>query len=157
MFLLLYVDNMILAGKDKYKIESVKEKLKSRFRMKDMDEISTFLGIDIKKSENGLFLSQSYYMEQLLKRFNMNECNSVKTPIETKLDIYEKDDNALLNERYRELIGCLLNLSQTTRPDLSFAVNYFSKFQCNPKLNHWKGLKRILRYVKGIGYRTVLF
>ena len=149
MFLLLYVDDMILAGKDRCKIESVKEKLKGRFRMKDMGEISTFLGIDMKKNEKGLFLNQSYYMELLLKRFNMKECNAVKTPIETKLDSYEKDDNALLNEPYRKLIGCLLYLSQTTRSDLSFAVNYFSKFQSDPKLSHWKGLKRILRYVKG--------
>ena len=86
--------------------------------MKDMGKISTFLGIDIKKNEKVLFLNQSHYMELLLKPFNINECNAVKTPIEAKLDSYEKYDNALLNEPYRELIGCLLYLSQTTRPEL---------------------------------------
>ena len=148
IFLLLYVDDIILAGKDNEKIKTIKEKLKSRFRMKDMGRLSTFLGIDIKPTSNGMFLSQSNYLIQLLNRFKMSDCNPIKTPIETKNDI-ENASDSLTNEPYKELIGCLLYVTQTTRPDLSYAINYFSRFQSDPKVVHWKGLKRILRYVRG--------
>jgi len=59
---------------------------------------------------------------------------------------------------YRELVGCrLMYLMLTTRPDLSTVVNFYSRFQSNAKLIHWKGLKRILRYVKGILNYRLLF
>ena len=67
--------------------------------------------------------------------------------MEVKIKNFEHDGKSLTNESYKELIGFLLYVTQTTRPDLCFAVNYFSRFQTEPKVSHWKGLKRILRYI----------
>ena len=74
MFLLIYVDDIILAGKDKTKVNKFKEKLKGRFKIKDVGELNTFLGINIKRKNRGLFLNQTYYLQKLLERFKMTDC-----------------------------------------------------------------------------------
>ena len=139
---MLFVHDIILTGKDQITINRVKEKLKTRFKMKDLGEMSTFLGINIEKTNSGLYLNQSNYLQRLLKRFGMEDCKPVTSPIETKISNDCKDEIDLTNEPYRELVGCLLYVTQTTRPDVCFSVNYFSRYQSRPKTSHWKELKR---------------
>ncbi|KMQ82162.1 retrovirus-related gag-pol polyprotein [Lasius niger] len=92
-------------------------------------------------------------MKNLLTRFNMDECKASKTPMEVAS--WKEQDNKenliciIEKKPYRELVGCLMYLMLTTRPDLSPSVNYLSRFQSNGTDLHWNGLKRILRYVKG--------
>ena len=149
VYLLLYVDDMLLISNSLDRLNDLKFLLENNFRMKDLGVLNQFLGIQIKKLENGLFLSQRSYLEKLLSRFNMSDCNIVKTPMETKFEENTEDELLSGEEPYRELVGCLLYVTQTTRPDLSYSVNFFSRFQSQPKQSHWKGLKRILRYIKG--------
>lgn len=84
IYILLYVDDIILAGNNIVKMKEVKSSLKNRFKMKELGNLNSFLGIKITRSENGMFLSQSCYLNRLLVRFNMSECKSVGTPMEVK-------------------------------------------------------------------------
>lgn len=148
IYLLLYVDDIIIAGNNEKRIQKIKIALKNKFFMKDLGKLSTFLGIKITNTSNGLFLSQESYLKKLLTKFNMSDCKSVRTPMECNF-VNDYQDKLSEDKPYRELVGCLMYLTQTTRSDISFSVNFFSRFQSEPKENHWKGLKRILRYIQG--------
>lgn len=149
IYLVLYVDDILLAGNNKGKIDYFKNALKTRFHMKDLGEPTTFLGINLERTENEMYLNQRNYFERLLKRFKMENCHPTSTPMDPT-SIPETEKKLLPDEKpYRELIGCLMYGMLATRPDLSFAVNYFSRYQHEQTEARWRGLKRILRYIKG--------
>lgn len=152
VYLLLYVDDIILASDQMYLIEKLKQQLSKRFEMTDMGELKIFLGlkVDRDKSKGTLKISQSKYISNLLERFGMNDCNPIATPLEPNLKLEaRKPEEELTKKPYRELIGCLTYLALASRPDISVAVNFFSRFQSAPTDTHWCHLKRILRYLKG--------
>lgn len=149
IFLILYVDDILIAGNDEKKINYVKNALKGRFDMKDLGEPKSFLGINIQRLNNGLHLSQRIYFQRMLERFEMANCNPTDTPMEITPIPDNEFDQVQDTKPYRELIGCLMYGMLATRPDLSFAVNYFSRYQHKQSEARWKGLKRILRYIKG--------
>ena len=86
VFLLLYVDDIIIAGKPGEKIEEIKTALEKRFHMKDLGSLHSFLGIVISRNSDGINLSQKSYLEKLLERFNMDNCKPIRTLIETKME-----------------------------------------------------------------------
>lgn len=147
--LLLYVDDIIITGTSKEILMKWKEVLMSEFKMTDLGPLHLFLGIKIDRTNEGMFLTQSQYIQNLLNRFGMANCNSAATPIELDPTQELQGDCILETKPYRELIGCLSYLSLTTRPDISVAVNFYSRFQSNATDAQWVGLKRILRYLKG--------
>lgn len=151
VFLLLYVDDIIIMSTDLSEINVVKGLLNKEFEMVDLGEASMFLGMEIQRNKitKELTLNQEQYSKKILKRFEMDNCKPASIPMEPNLKLKKNDSDGKLNKPYRELIGCLSYLAITTRPDLSAAVNYFSQFQSNPTDEHWNYLKRILRYLKG--------
>ena len=149
MYLLLYVDDFLLAGCDEALLLETKSKIKSLFEMRDLGEVSYFLGIKISRVNGGLFLSQEVYINKLLLKFKMDNCASINTPLEIKPPRGTSGESVLGVKPYKELIGSLMYACMATRPDICVAVNHFSQFQVNPTTEHWKGLKRILRYLKG--------
>lgn len=117
--------------------------------MKDLGKLKSFLGINIDRREGEICLNQRAYLEKMLSRFSMDQSNPTTTPMETT-PIPESDKQLLEDDKpYRELVGCIMYVMLTTRPDLSFAINFFSRYQHEQTEARWKGLKRILRYVKG--------
>lgn len=157
VFLLLYVDDILIAGVREKDVNYLKTKLREKFPIKDLGEPEKFLGISVFRKQNGaLFLSQSAYLRNLLVKFNMLDCNSVATPMETHPQ-FMTQGNGEIDKPYRELIGCLMYAMLGTRPDLSFAVNYFSRYQNAQTEELWKGLKRVLRYIKGTLDMGLLF
>ena len=117
--------------------------------MKDLGLPKSVLGIKIEQTNEGLRLSQCSYFEKLLQRFEMDKCNPIATPMDsTPISVNNEEfENDL--KLYRELVGCLMYGMPATRPDLSFTVNYVSRYQHEQTESRWKGLKRILRYIKG--------
>lgn len=89
MHILLYVDDIIVAGNNKRKIEEIKKTLCARFHMKDLGELTSFLGISIKRKRGEMFLSQQAHLKRLLKRFGMEECNQVNTPMDSTINTGE--------------------------------------------------------------------
>lgn len=150
-FLLIYVDDIILTGPDLKEISKIKNKLMSKFQMKDKGELKHFLGLKIEYDrEKGILrIDQSKYTESILKRFNMENCKASVIPIDPKLKINLCDDPSKMTQKpFRELVGCLMYLMLGTRPDICFSVNFFSRFQDKATNEIWVHLKRVLRYLK---------
>lgn len=151
VFLLIYVDDIILAGPDLTHINEVKNKLMKGFLMKDKGPLKHFLGLEILYDrENGILkIHQCRYIKSILKRFCMDNCKGTDLPIDPKLkiELCTDPDKATKNP-FRELVGCIMYLMLGSRPDICFSVNFFSRFQDKASDEAWNHLKRVLRYLK---------
>ena len=150
-YLLINVDDLLICSKNKRKIQNVKKLLTNRFEMKDLGEVKEYLGINIEYDyfKNEMRLSQKKYIELLANKYKLQNSKLYCTPMETNLKI-EKAEINREDIGYKNLIGALLYVSVNTRPDISYSVNYLSRFQdcCNE--THIKYALRILKYL----YRT---
>jgi transposase InsO family protein len=150
VLLLLYVDDLLIASQRSEKIIEIKCLLQSKYRMNDLGIARQFLGIEIKRISNGIALHQSRFVNTLLKRFDMESCNGVSTPMEAgrRLTAATENDELADQGTYQSLIGSLIYLVTGTRPDIAFAVATLSKFNSCPTVDHLAAAKRVLRYVK---------
>ncbi|KAG7312922.1 hypothetical protein JYU34_001322 [Plutella xylostella] len=132
-------------------VNTVKEKLTQKFKMKDLGEARFCIGLKITRKEDEISLDQSLYIEKILQRFGMAESKAVNTPCDVSMKLIpaKSDDEVRTDIPYHEAVGCLLYLSQGTRPDITYAVNMLSRFNSKPTKEHWIALKRVLRYLKG--------
>ena len=147
LYLLVYVDDILLIGSDHCVAEAFITSLSCHFPVKDLGQLSYFLGIECHFSKEGLFLSQKKYTLDLLQRTHMLQCNSESTPMSSKTKLSAVDGSPLSNgEYFRSIVGSLQYLS-FTRPDISYAVNKVCQYLHNPLDSHWKAVKRILRYL----------
>ncbi|KRT78250.1 hypothetical protein AMK59_6683 [Oryctes borbonicus] len=147
-YLLIWVDDLILISNDLESVEHVKSQLSTEFDMKDFSNSNkiTFLGLEIEKNNNCLYISQQNLIARVLKKFYMLECKSSYTPMQAKLNL-ELQPNIQLEVPYKELIGSLMYIMLGSRPDICFSVMYFSQFQNCFGITHWKHLRNILRYL----------
>lgn len=152
VFLIIYVDDILIACHSLEVIDELKGKLKAEFEMTDIGEVRTFLGLTIVRQQNEgvMDINQKRYLERLLDRFGMSDCKPKQTPLEAGVKLEKcTDPSKCTTKPYRELIGCLSYVAVTSRPDISAAVNYYSSFQSCASDEHWNHAKRILRYIKG--------
>ena len=157
IFLILYVDDILLASSDIGLLHDTKKFLTKNFEMKDLGDASFVLGIQIlrDRSRGILGLSQKSYIEKVLGRFGMKNCASGDTPIakgdkfslsqcpKNKLEIKEME-----NIPYASAIGSLMYAQVCTRPDIAFIVGVLGRYLSNPGVDHWKAAKRVMRYLK---------
>ena len=122
--------------------------MQAKFEMSMIGELNHFLGLQICQQESGLFLSQSKYAKNLIKKFGLESASSVRTPmspnVKLTVDLLGKSIDSSL---YRSMIGSLLNLT-TSRLDISYSVGVYARYQSNPKESHIIALKRIIKYFK---------
>ncbi|GJX18686.1 zinc finger, CCHC-type containing protein [Tanacetum coccineum] len=160
----LYVDDMLIFGTDQVQVDLTKEFLSSKFSMKDMGEADVILGIRIKHGSNGIAISQSHYIEKVLKKFNYFDCTPERpflqhyTPVSTPMDTSEKlmpnNGQVVSQIEYSKVIGCLMYAITCTRPDIAFVVGKLSRHTSNPGTQHWQAIQRVLKYLmKTIDYR----
>ena len=128
----MYVDDIVVTGSDKDGISDLKVYLNKHFHMKDLGHLRYFLGIEVARSKQGIFISQRKYVLDLLKETGMLSSKSSETPMDPNIK-FNKDDGELLHDpgRYRRLVGKFIYLT-VTRPDITFAVGIVSQFMCNP-------------------------
>ena len=151
--LALYVDDILLASNDTELLTAEKQKLSQRFEMEDLGVAKFCLGMSIKRdrSNRTLCVSQKSYLEDVLRRFGMYDCKPVSTPLEPNR-VYKKltdEEEAFNVKEYQAAIGSLNYAMIATRPDIASSVEMLSQFMSNPSKDHWQGIKRILRYIKG--------
>ncbi|CAN7087858.1 unnamed protein product [Brassica rapa subsp. narinosa] len=151
--LLVYVDDIIITGSDKEGIIATKEFLKSMFEIKDLGEMKYFLGIEICRSKEGLFMSQRKYTLDLLKGAGAYGGKTARMPMEDGYKVPregEIEDSKPYQDPklYRKLVSKLIYLT-ITRPDICFAVNQVSQHMQVPKEHHWRMVERILMYLNG--------
>ena len=158
VFLVLYVDDLLIASSDLGLLSETKKYLSKNFEMKDLGEASFVIGIEISRdrSRGTLGLSQKAYINKVLERFSMQSCNPVNVPLQKgdKFSLSQCPGSDLEREHmkgmpYASLVGSLLYAQVCTRPDISFAVGMLGRYQSNPGIYHWKAAKKVLRYLQG--------
>jgi hypothetical protein len=118
------------------------------FEMSMIGELSFFLGFQVKQTKDGTFICQSKYVNDLLKRFSMDNSKSIKTPMATNAHLDpDEGGNSVDLKLYRSMIGSLLYLT-VSRPDIMFGVRMCVRFQASTKECHLMAVKRNLRYLR---------
>uniref|UniRef100_A0A2N9EJ65 protein-serine/threonine phosphatase n=1 Tax=Fagus sylvatica TaxID=28930 RepID=A0A2N9EJ65_FAGSY len=158
IILLLYVDDMLIAGSSIEEINNLKKQLSKQFAMKDLGPAKQILGMRIIRDRaNGtLKLSQTEYVKKILSRFSMDEAKSVSTPLGSHFRLTkdqspktEQEQAYMSKVPYASAIGSLMYAMVCTRPDIAHAVGVVSRYMSNPGKQHWEAVKWILRYLKG--------
>lgn len=153
----IHVDDATLATNDEKIREEVLEKLKTKFLVKDLGELSHYLGMRVTRDGAVTEVTQDAYVEKLLARFKLESANSVDTP-GVPGQILSKDDcpksgcaeqQEMAQKPFRSLVGSLMYSYIGTRPDIGSALVKVAAFCTNPGVVHWVAAKRILRYLKG--------
>ena len=145
----LYVDDLLVTGENEKNVEVLKNELEKEFDMSSLGEMNYFLGVEVMQCSRGIFISQEKYIKDLLKKFNLDECKPMSTPM-SQGDKYKKEDGTpkVNPTLYRSMIGSLLYVC-SSRPDIMHATGVLSRYMQAPSQNHFVGAKRILRYLKG--------
>lgn len=147
--MLIYVDDIIVSGNSETAITNLIATLSQRFSLKDLGDLSYFLGIEVLRTLQGFHLSQRKYIGDLLYRTNMTNAKPVPTPMCVSESLSARDGEELADpSEYRNVVGSLQYLL-LTRPDIAFAVNKLSQFMHKPSTTHWLAAKRVLRYLAG--------
>ncbi|KAI5337606.1 hypothetical protein L3X38_016877 [Prunus dulcis] len=156
IFLVLYVDDILLATNDHNLLKDTKELLSNNFEMKDLGEAAFVLGIEIQRDRaRGLLgLSQKTYIERVLKCFDMSMCSGQKVPL-AKGDLKKEhcpknkeEEDEMRNKPYASLVGSIMYAQVCTRPDLALCISKMGRFQSDPGMQHWIVGKKVLRYLQ---------
>ncbi|MCH84640.1 retrovirus-related Pol polyprotein from transposon TNT 1-94, partial [Trifolium medium] len=155
--LLVYVDDIILAGTSLLEFERIKGILDAHFKIKDLGVLKYFLGLEVAQSREGITVSQRKYCLDLLKDSGLLASKPATTPLDPAVKLHN-DDGKLYEDisAYRRLIGRLLYLTNT-RPDISFAIQQLSQFLHKPTMVHYNAACRVVRYLKHNPGRGLLF
>ncbi|XP_019447332.1 PREDICTED: uncharacterized protein LOC109350561 [Lupinus angustifolius] len=156
--ILVYVDDLILAGKTLDEINRMKQLLNCKFNIKDLGGLKFFLGMEVARSSKGILLYQRKYTLELLQHVGMLASKPCSKPMDYsgKL-IHSQTGHYLANpSSYRRLIGKLFYLTHT-RPDISFEVGHLSQFLSKPIYQHYSIAIRILKYLKGSPSTGIFF
>ncbi|KAH9771353.1 Integrase catalytic domain-containing protein [Citrus sinensis] len=158
IYLLLYVDDMLIASKSKDEIEKLKTQLNQEFEMKDLGEAKKILGMEIcrDRARGKVSLSQKQYLKKVLQQFGMTEqTKPVSTPLASHFKLStqlspstDAEREYMLQVLYSNAVGSLMYAMVCTRPDISHAVGIVSRYMHNPGKGHWQTVKWILRYIQ---------
>ncbi|WJZ87390.1 hypothetical protein VitviT2T_006774 [Vitis vinifera] len=144
----LYVDDMLILSDDMRGIIETKRFLSSTFKMKDLGEVDTILGIKVKRNSGGYALNQTHYIEKVVSKFSHLKIKDANTPFDSSIKLEKNDGRSVAQLEYASAIGSLMYAAQCTRADISFAVSKLSRFTSNPSVEHWKAIGRVLGYLK---------
>src|SRR5579871_329988 len=161
-----YVDDLIIMSNNLPYLQETKKKLGDIFTMRDLGEISSYLGIEIKRDRKNrtVSLSQSKYIEDILKKYRMENCRPISTPMDMNKKLSKvmcpkipEEIEEMKNIPYQSAVGSLIYLMLGTRPDIAFAVGALSQFNSNYGKEHWQAVKRIFRYLQATKYMQLTY
>ena len=132
----LYVDDMLIINNDDKMIISTKNMLNSRFDMKDMGPTDVILGIKNIRTSNGLILSQSHYVDIILGNFDKDNYGITKKPIDVTLHLSKNKGESVSHVEYSKVIGSLMYLMSSTRPNIFYSISKLSSYTSNPGAKH---------------------
>ena len=151
---LIYVDDLIVAGNDLEMLERFKKYMSKCFLMKDHGRAKYFLGIEIARGPEGMFLSQRKYALDIVNEVGLLASKPVSTPMEVNHKLLREEQGeqrsplCKYSVRFRRIVGRLVYLT-ITRPDLSYCVHVLSQVMHQPREEHWNAAMRVIRYLKG--------
>jgi hypothetical protein len=155
LWILVWVDDLLLMSADKQAKQAFKADLAARFKIHDLGDVKSFLGLEVvrDRAAHSLTIRAPEKISAMLHSFAMVDARSAETPLPPNIQLLPTPDNVQPLDRrrypYRALVGSLLYLAQVFRPDISFAVSELARHQERPSLSHWEAGKHVLRYLKG--------
>jgi hypothetical protein len=158
IYLVLYVDDMLLIGNNNEIIQDVNAQLSCKFDMKDLGASNFILGMEIKRDwkKRKLWLNKRKYVETILQRFNMQECKPIKVPILVGVNLSadqcpktREEEDDMSHVPYASAVGNLMYAMVCTRPDIAHAVGFLSRYMSKPWKEHWTTIKRVFKYLCG--------
>ncbi|GJR73362.1 putative ribonuclease H-like domain-containing protein [Tanacetum coccineum] len=145
----IYVDDIIFGSTKKELCTEFEKLMHKKFQMSSMGELTFFLGLQVMQKEDGIFISQDKYVDEILKKFGFSTVRIASTPMETSKPLLKDAEAEDVDVHlYRSMIGSLMYLT-SLRPDIMFVVCACARFQVTPKVSHLHAVKRIFRYLKG--------
>jgi transposase InsO family protein len=166
LIVIIYVDDLIILASGDAVLGWLKAKLEKEFEMSDLGPLEFCLGVAFERNRSArtITMSQSKYIEEVLKRFNMEDCKPIGTPLDVKGSLLKLSDEEFKEVEeemkaipYKAAVGSLMYAMVATRADLAFPVSMVSQFMAKAGPQHWMAVKRILRYLKGtIDYKLCL-
>ena len=145
----IFVDDIIFGGQDAL-CKDFANQIKKEFEMSMFGEIKFFVGLQLHQMKNGIYITQSKYIKEIMKTFELEDSKPVSTSMVTMLKLLKNDDSAKVNQTlYRSMIGKLQYVVHS-RLDIALVVGIVARFSANPRENHLMVVKRIMRYLKGI-------
>jgi hypothetical protein len=160
VFLMVYVDDMLIASRELSSVVAVKELLGSVFDVHDLGEANFFLGMKITrdKEEGTVVLSQKKAVADLIKRFGLGDAKGKSTPLSVSTRLTKEGKGVDRSSvPYMELVGSLLYISGCTRPDIAQAVGALSRFMSYPTEQHWGTAKGVVRYLLSTADWGIMF
>ncbi|KAL9859240.1 putative RNA-directed DNA polymerase [Arabidopsis thaliana] len=157
-YLLLYVDDMLIASVDKSIVQELKLLLSKEFEMKDLGDAKKILGMEITRDREAgiLSLSQEAYVKKVLRSTHMDQSKPVSTPIGVHFKLRAATEEEYKNQfermrfvPYANTVGSIMYSMIGTRPDLAYPLDVISRFMSRPLKDHWQAAKWVLRYMKG--------
>ena len=144
----VYIDDIIFRSTKNELAHSFSKLMQAEFEMSMIGELTHFLGLQIRQQDSSIFLSQSKYAKNLVKKFGLKFSSSVRTPMSPNLKLtFDLLGKSVDSSLYRSMIGSLLYLI-ASRLKISYSVGVCARYQVNPKESHMTALKRIIKYVK---------
>ncbi|KAM6566340.1 hypothetical protein CsatA_025468 [Cannabis sativa] len=155
--LLVYVDDIVITGPNLDVLQQLQDSLHDKFKLKALGTLRYFLGFEIARTKESLFLSQRKYTLQLLEDTGYIGSKPAKAPMDPRQKL-DDQQGVLLDtpSNYRQLIGKLLYLT-LSRPDITYAVNVLSQFMASPRTPHMQALQHLLRYLKGSPGQGIMY
>ncbi|KAG1679444.1 hypothetical protein FOA52_007736 [Chlamydomonas sp. UWO 241] len=150
VYLLLYVDDMLIIGRTS-SVREVVEQVTKAYECRDLGHAKQFLGMAITRDRGSrtILLTQAELTKQLLLKFNLSECRTRDVPLSVGEILRKDSDNQLDTGQFAELVGSLLYLSNCTRPDITYAVNKLSRYMSCSTPQHMQAALGVLRYLSG--------
>lgn len=150
IYILVYVDDLLVAGKTVNQVESIVKELNKHFLLNDLGNLKHYLGIQVKRSKKVFSICQENYIEKVLRDTGLQDAKVSKIPLDTGY-LKTRTENTIMPDsgRYQKLIGALLYIAVNTRPDIAASVTILSQFNKQPSPADWTEAKRVLCYLKG--------
>lgn len=157
VFILVYVDDLIISGDVQEEIDLLKSNLSIRFKMKDLGILKHFLGLELNYKADGMALHQNKYTSDLLQKFGHASCKPGAAPMDRNMKMYATEGKLLDDPtQYRKMVGSLIYLT-LTRPDIAFAVGVLSRFMQEPRKPHMAAMKGVFKYLKATVGKGIWF
>jgi len=149
LIIIVYVDDIIFCSNEESMSQNFASVIQQEFEMSLLGELTYFLGLQVQQTKDGIFLSQTKYLKQILKKYRMEDSNPVCTPMVTGCSLSSNDESAAVHQpTYRSMIDSMLYLTGT-RLNIMHAVGIVRRFQVNPKESHLQAVKRIFKCLQG--------
>ena len=140
----IYVDDIVFGATSNDLALSFAKEMKTEFKISMVDELSFFLGLQIRQLKDGIFLSLSKYARKVVQKFYLQSSKHCKTPMSTTTKLSKDAARKNVEKKlYRIIIESLLYLT-ASRPDISFSLGVCARYQANPKQSHLMSIKRII-------------